>query len=130
MDTLEDGISATQKAVQVLQTILIEETLEYFTAPYTETTIRAGRRMLEIGPLLYSRPHDALHISLWEALAAMHPKMQNNEAYARGLFRAGTWEVAMIVTRGTTWDDLEAAVIDAHQEPESPPNRPRVVPFH
>ena len=117
MYTLGDGIEATQKAAEVLQTILDEETLEYFTGPQNEATERAGRRMLEIGPLLYSNPRDALHISLWEGLAAIHPRIQFDEEYARSLFRPGTWELTTIVTAETTWDELEDAVWD--EIPES-----------
>ncbi|MBB5060707.1 hypothetical protein HDF16_005443 [Granulicella aggregans] len=130
MDTLEDGIAATQKAVEVLQSILIEETLEYFTAPYSQTTTRAGRRMLDIGPLLYSQPRDALQISLWEALGAMYPKMHNDEAYARSLFRDGAWELAMFVTIEMTWTDFDAAVMGKIPERELTSTRPRVVPIH
>ncbi len=111
MGTLEDGIEAMQQAVEVFQAILNEETLEYFTEQYTQTTERAARRILEIGPLLYSRPLDALHISLWETLAAMDPKTQNNEAYTQSLFRGGTWALTKAVTRETTWDELEVAVM-------------------
>ncbi len=130
MDTLEDGIEATQKAVEVLQTLLNEETLEYFTAPYSQTTKRAGRRMLEIGPLLYSSPRDALHISLWEALAAIHPKIQKDEAYARSLFRSGTWELARMVTSETTWSDLREAVRTEIPQHGPGSNCARVVPIN
>ena len=129
MDTLEYGIAATQKAVEVLQAILIEETLEFFTASYSQTTTRAGRRMLDIGPLLYSKPRDALQISLWEALGAMYPTMHNDEAYARSLFRDGAWELAMFVTIEMIWADFEAAVTGQTPKREGTPNRSRVVPI-
>ena len=129
MDTLEDGIAATQKAVEVLQSILIDETLEFFTTPYRQTTTRAGRRMLDIGPLLYSSPRDALQISLWESLGAIDPKVQNDEVYARSLFRNGAWELAMFVTIEMTWDDFEAAVTGQTPKHDGSLNRPRVVPI-
>jgi hypothetical protein len=130
MDTLEDGVEVTHKTVEVLQTVLTEETLEYFTAPYTETTERAGRRLLEIGPLLYSNPRDALHISLWEALAAMYPNVQNDEAYTRSLFRAGTWELAKMVTSELTWKDLYACIKNANPLCANISKSPKIVPIH
>jgi hypothetical protein len=130
MDTLEDGVEVTHKTVEVLQTVLTEETLEYFTAPYTETTERAGRRLLEIGPLLYSNPRDALHISLWEALAAMYPNVQNDEAYTRSLFRAGTWELAKMVTSELTWNDLYACIKNANPLCANISKSPKIVPIH
>jgi hypothetical protein len=130
MDTLADGMEAMREAIDVLQMLLNEETLEYFTAPYTQTTQRAGRRMLEIGPLLYSRPFDALHISLWETLAAMHPEIEGDEAYARSLFRGATWELTKTVKLETTWDELEATVVCEMLEHRVPSNGSRVVPIH
>ena len=130
MDTLEDGVEVTHKTVEVLQTLLTEETLEYFTAPYTETTERAGRRILEIGPLLYSNPRDALHTSLWEALAAMDPEIENDEDYTRSLFRTGTWELAKMVTSELTWNDFYAAVKNANPDYASFSKGPKIVPIH
>jgi hypothetical protein len=110
MPTIPDAMIALEATEILLQDILNEETLEFFTGETGPLPDQAGRRLLAIGRLLYDRPRDCLQISLWELLAAMYPDVWRNGASPESLFRPGAWALSESVTMETTWDEFEAAV--------------------
>jgi hypothetical protein len=87
MTTLTRAIDSLQKAEAVLQEVADDMTVEWFTAPDGADLKRAGRWMLEIGPLLYDTPRDFLQICLWENLTAMHPDVAQDRAKLKSLFQ-------------------------------------------
>jgi hypothetical protein len=110
MSTIADAIEKLQKAEEVLQEVLDEATLAYFAEPISERTELAATRMLEIGPLLYDRPRDFLHISLWEGLKAIHPETEKDAGLLESFVRPDVWPLSVAVTEKTTWDEFEARV--------------------
>ena len=110
MTTLTGAVDSLERAEEVLQEIADEMTVGWFTEPESTDRIRAGRWMLNIGPLLYDTPRDFLHICLWERVTALHPDAAHDAAKLEALFRPDAWLVADGVRERTTWDEFEAAV--------------------
>lgn len=110
MKTIPDALETLEATEILLQEILNDETVEFFTGETGPMPVRAGLRMLAIGRLLYDRPRDCLQISLWELLAGMRRHAYDNSPSLESLFRPGAWALAESVTMETTWDDFVSAV--------------------
>lgn len=99
-----------EAAVEILQEILDEVTLEYFAAPRSDRSHAAGSRMCAIGQLLYDEPRDFLHISLWERLIALYPEVARDEDKVLKLVRPKARDFAASIHSETTWQEFEAGV--------------------
>ena len=127
LTTISRSIDAIQAAEEVLQEILTDLTLEWFTAPREAVLGKTGRRILDVGILLYDKPHDFLHICLWEALEASHPETNEDVLRLRALFRSETWNVAEAVHEDTKWDQFESFVMDGVPAGSIPPRGAKVI---
>lgn len=110
MPILPDVNQTVEKALEILQEVLVEATLAYFTEPYGAATELAGTRMVEVGRLLYDGPYHFIYNSLWEHLGILHPEAAGDDERLTSLVRHEARGLADMVTDKTTWDEFEAAM--------------------
>jgi hypothetical protein len=114
-----DANALYEKAHKILETVLDEVTLEYFTGEDGERRERAAKRMLEIGPLLWESPKDLVHVCVYEQIGERHPEVYRDNPDDPDMdryLRADADRLAETVTEDTTWKEFIDAVVQSIAE--------------
>jgi hypothetical protein len=108
--TVSEATEVYEKAHKILESILDEVTMRYFTDENSTRTIQAANRMLEIAPVIWKTPHDFLRVCLYEPLYEKHPQTEEDSFDIESLLRADAYRVSEHTTEKTTWTEFARAI--------------------
>jgi hypothetical protein len=108
--TVTEARELYDKTHRILESVLDEVTMEYFTDESNARTVQAATRMLEIAPLFWKTPKDFLRACLYEPLYDEHPETGDDGLDFESLLRADAYRISENTTEKTTWTEFAKAI--------------------
>jgi hypothetical protein len=108
--TVSEANEIFDRTHKILELVLDEVTMEYFTNESSIRTVQAANRMLEIAPLIWKTPKDFLRVCLYEPLYEDNPQTGDDGLDFELLFRADAFRISENITEKTTWTEFAKAI--------------------